>query len=250
MTWIRINHPGTMNALNHELLDELNTSFDHVEQDESTRAVVLTGVSNAFCAGADLKSATRSDGSVDSQRFLNLIERIGRTIERIPAVAKPVIAAVNGVAAAGGLELMLACDVVIAAKGARIGDAHANFGLVPAAGGATRTARIAGPIVAKYLEFTGTFPPPESLASWGLVNEVVADDELEARAEAIAQQIAGKSSTGLAHMKRLVDEGLNHAFAESLRMELEALAEQSRAPDFSEGMDAFRAKRTPHFNAQ
>lgn len=249
VAWLRMNRPDAMNSLNNELLDQLNAALDSVENDPSVHVVVLTGTARAFCAGADLKEIAADDGSIDADKLLTFVDHAAATIQRFPALTKPVIAAINGLALAGGMELMMACDLVIAAQGARIGDAHSNYGLLPGGGGAARLARLAGPLVAKYLAFTGDFLPASELLPLGLVNEVVPDDELHSRAEQLAQRIASKSASGLSHMKRLIDEGLDQPLANALRMEQDALAVHVHSDDLREGLNAFREKRHPHFTS-
>jgi enoyl-CoA hydratase/carnithine racemase len=158
-----------------------------------------------------------------------------------------VIAAVNGIAVAGGLELALACDLVVAADDAVLGDAHANYGLLPGAGGAARLPRVVGPRLAKYLLFTGEILPAQALVASGLVNEVVPAADLNRRVQELAEQIASKSPSVLVAMKRLVDDGLQHSEKDALSMEIDALARQVETSDFLEGLSAFREKRPPRF---
>ena len=112
-----------MNAISTELLDELNLALDEIESDQSVRVVVLTGTGRAFCAGADLKAIANAAGEIDPSQVVEFVSYAGRTIERLAALAQPVIAGVNGLALAGGLELLLASDIVVASSAARIGDA-------------------------------------------------------------------------------------------------------------------------------
>src|ERR1700710_2908348 len=171
--WLRLQRPAAMNAISTDLLDELNVALDEIESDESVRVVVLTGTGRAFCAGADLKALGNAAGEVDPSKVVEFVAYAGRTIERLAALAQPVIAGVNGLALAGGLELLLASDIVVASSTARIGDAHANYGLIPGAGGSARLARVVGAHMAKYLAFTGDHFPPSSPVLAGLVSEVV-----------------------------------------------------------------------------
>lgn len=251
IAWIRLNQPDTMNPLSEQLLDELNSAVDRIENDAAVRVVVLTGSGRAFSAGAELTSIASPDGSIDGESLLNLVRRASATFERLPALNKPVIAAVNGYALAGGMELMMACDMVIAAQSARIGDAHSNYGLLPGSGGAVRLARLVGPMVAKYLAFTGNFVPAADLVPFGLVNEVVPDEELHDRVDQLARQLASKSPRGLAHMKRLIDDGLEQPLATALRLEHQATAvHMYSCSDMQEGLAAFREKRKPLFTDQ
>lgn len=249
LAWIRLNRPETMNAIGHQFLDDLNSVLDTVEKDNAIRVIALTGSGRGFCAGAELKGIADADGSIDSEKLLALVRRASATFERIPALPKPVIAAVNGLALAGGMELMMACDLVIAAESSRIGDAHSNYGLLPGSGGAVRLARLVGPVVAKYLAFTGDFVPARDLLPYGLVNKVVPDEELEARVVELAARLSKKSPRVLAHMKRLIDDGLEQPLVTALRMEHQAMAVHvNSCNDMHEGLAAFREKREPRFS--
>lgn len=248
VTWLRLNRPQCMNSLNTEAIDELNHLLDLSERDSSLRVLVITGTGRAFCTGADLHRIIGADGSIDVDMLLAFVQRVGATFDRIAALSKPVIAAVNGFALAGGFELMAACDIVIANDSARIGEAHSNYGLLPGGGG-TRITRIVGPIVAKYLSFTGDFLPARDLVPFGLVNEVVPDDRLHVRVDELAHKIATRSPRGLAHMKRLIDDGLEQPLVTALRLEQQTLAVHAHSADMQEGLTAFREKRQPRYSS-
>lgn len=247
VAWIRLQRPKAMNSVNGAMLDALNEALDKIEADESIRAVVLTGAGDAFCAGADLKALQVQDGGLDPAQVAEFVSYAAHTLERLPALAQPVIAGVNGPALAGGLEFVLACDVVIASSGAYLGDAHANFGLLPGAGGSVRLARVLGTHRAKYLAFTGQFFPPSHPALAGLVSEIVEPDQLEARLEELAMDFARKSPLGLAAMKRLIDASLDLEIDDALQAEQEALREHAETLDFAEGIAAFREKRPARY---
>jgi enoyl-CoA hydratase len=244
VAWLRLNRPDAMNALSTELLDDLDHAIDIVERDTTVRVVVLTGTGHAFCAGVDLKEIGQPP---DPDRIVAFVRAAGATIDRLPALGKPVIAAVNGLALAGGLELVLACDLVVAAASARLGDAHANYGLLPGAGGAVRLARVVGPTVAKYLAFTGQSLPAADLVPLGLVNEVVPPGRLRTRANELAQQIAAKSPQGIARMKALIRDGLDQPLDTALRLERLVLATHAHSADLVEGLAAFTEKRLPRY---
>lgn len=246
VAWLWLNRPQAMNAINQEMIRDLGAALDVVAADESVRAVVLSGAGRAFCAGGDLK-AIASAGDVDPDALMGFLRGAGAVIDRIPALDKPVIAAVNGIAAAGGLELILACDLAIASNRARIGDAHANFALLPGGGGAARLVRVVGPMLAKRLAFTGDLLPAADLVACGLITEVVPDEQLAQRAGELAQAIAAKSPLGLARMKRLINDALDQALSEGLQAELDALQAHARSADFREGLTAFREKRVPRY---
>lgn len=247
VAWLRLCRPEAMNALDDEMLIRIDTGLDELERDDAVRVVVVTGTGRAFCAGADLKSAIDANGEVDGSALLAFVRRAATVVERLAAFPKPVIAAVNGLALAGGFELALACDLVLAASSARLGDGHATFGLLPGAGGAARLARIAGPRMAKQLAFTGEALPAADLVACGLVNEVVPDDTLEKRTLELASQLAEKSPLGLARMKRLIDDGLDRSLGDALAAEYAAMEAHVHSDDMREGLAAFMAKRQPTY---
>src|SRR3990172_2107434 len=166
--WITLNRPEALNAISPAMIRELGQALDRAEDAPGRRAVVLGARGRAFCAGADLKAL--KEAGEDNARFLDDVLAIMNRLERFRL---PVIAAVNGMALAGGvgggLELLLCCDLVIAAQSAKIGDAHANYGLLPGGGGSVRLPRKIGPTRAKYLMFTGEFVPAADLVAAGLV---------------------------------------------------------------------------------
>lgn len=247
VAWVTLNRPDAMNALSVELLEALRATLAKAEDDLDVRVIILSGNGTAFCAGGDLKDLCLEDGTVDPDSLVEFVRFAGATIERIPALSKPVIAAVNGLALAGGLELVIACDLVVASKSARLGDAHANYGLLPGGGGAARLPRVVSPAVARYLAFTGDNLPAAELVPLGLVNEVVDDEQLESRVAELAARIATKSAPGLAHMKRLINVGLEQPLATALQMEHQALAAHAHGNDMREGLAAFRERRKPVF---
>lgn len=243
--WMTLNRPDALNAITPAMVSGLNTALDKA-QESDVRAVVLTGTGRAFCAGADLKFVRGEAGGDEAalSRFLDTVLLIMNRIETFPM---PVIAALNGLTLAGGLELMLCCDLVVAARSARLGDAHANYGLLPGGGSSVRLPRKIGPTRAKYLLYTGEFVPAEQLVAAGLVNEVVDDDALIAATEALVAKLANKSPLVLRRMKALIDDGLEQPAAVALRQELLASEVHAHSHDLKEGLAAFEEKRKPRF---
>jgi len=244
--WLTLNRPAALNAITPQVVEGLERALASAEQDDAVRAVVLTGTGRAFCAGADLKyvrETTRGDDAAVAA-FLQSVLSVMNRIERFP---KPVIAAINGLALAGGLELVLCCDLVIAARSARLGDAHANFGLLPGGGGSVRLPRKIGPTRAKYLLYTGEFVPAAQLVEAGLVNEVVDDADLLAATGRLVARLRPKSPLVLRRMKALVDDGLEQPIDTALRLELLASEVHSHSHDMKEGLAAFEEKRPPRF---
>ena len=246
--WITLNRPDALNAITPAVISGINAALDKAPQ-AGARAVVLTGTGRAFCAGADLKFIRGESGDDEAalSRFLDTILLVMNRLETFPM---PVIAALNGLTLAGGLELMLCCDLVVAARSAKLGDAHANYGLLPGGGSSVRLPRKIGPTRAKYLLYTGEFVPAEQLVAAGLVNEVVDDDALIAATEALVAKLANKSPLVLRRMKALVDDGLEQPAAIALRQELLASEVHAYSHDMKEGLAAFEEKRKPSFTGK
>lgn len=243
--WVRLQRRDALNSLNYEVVGRLEAALDEALSTPGVQALVLTGTGRAFCVGADLDlidGAGAEPGALED--FLAAVGVMMRRLERLPM---PTIAAVNGLALAGGLELVLCCDLVVAAAGAKIGDFHANYGLLPGAGASVRLPRRVGPALAKQLMFTGAMVEAEDLRHSGLLNDVVPADRLEAEVDALVAQIAAKSPLGLARMKQLVDDALEAPVEVGLRAELLASSLHGRSVDMAEGLAAFREKRTPRF---
>lgn len=241
--WLTMNQPENLNSLGFDLVATLRKAFDEAAKSDEVRVVVLTGEGRGFCAGADLKTMTReyAPGEPD---VLDCIVELFDELRRFP---KPVIAAVNGIAAAGGTELMLCCDLIYAARSAKVGDAHCNYGIVPGGGGAAILPRILPAPIAKYLLFTGELMPVETLAHYGLFNAVVDDDQLLDQVATVASVIASKSPIGLRRTKQVANEALDKTTADAILHERLMSRDQFRSRDYQEGLQAFLEKRKPDF---
>lgn len=246
--WITLNRPAALNSITPAIVAGIESALDRAEHDD-IRSVVLTGSGRAFCAGADLKfvRAASGDGVDKVNSFLASVLAMMSRLERFP---RPVIAAVNGLAMAGGLELLLCCDLVIAARSAKIGDAHANYGLLPGGGSSVRLPRKIGPTRAKLIMFTGESVPAQDLVAAGLVNEVVDHADLMAATNRLVAKLADKSPLVLRRMKALIDDGLEQPSAQALRLELLATEVHALSDDMKEGLAAFADKRKPRFTGR
>ncbi len=248
---ITLNRPDALNSISPAMIDDLNAALDEIEGRRQLCALSISGSGRAFCAGADLKAAQErmvgADAAAVNSQFLDDLRMVLLRIEAFPA---PVIAAVNGLALAGGLELLLACDLVIAAESAKLGDAHANYGLVPGGGSSVRLPRKIGPTRAKQLIFTGQFLPARQMLEWGLVNEVVDDEDLGDAVDRLVETLAARSPIGLRRMKRMVDDGMEQSLQAALRYELSINAQHAASHDRLEGLAAFAEKRTPVFEGR
>ncbi|MET0450401.1 MAG: enoyl-CoA hydratase/isomerase family protein [Mycobacterium sp.] len=251
--WLTLNRSQRLNGLAPEMIDGLSAALDIAEIDTGIRVVVLTAQGSTFCAGADLKylrMLADLPAAKTAELQHQLLEAMGDLLNRMERLAQPVVAAVNGLALAGGLELALACDFIIAARSARFGDAHANYGLVPGGGGSVRLPRRVGPATARFLMYSGATVPAEDLLHTDLIARVVEDDELNSVVEELVSQLVAKSALGLQTMKRLVFDSLDASLADGLRMELDAAREHSLSADMAEGLAAFAAKRSPQFSGR
>jgi len=207
--WFTLNRPDAMNSMTNDMLDRLEAGLLEAESNDDVRVVVLTGNGRAFCAGSDLK---------DTAQELE-----------------------------GGLELAMTCDLVVAAQSAKLGDAHANFGVFPGAGGAAILPRLIPLNVAKYLLFTGKFLSADEMHKYGLVNEVVADEDLHESVQALAELIAQKSPASLRRMKVVANQTQDKSRMDSLTQEQYEFRKHERSYDMSEGLNAFVEKRKPEF---
>jgi enoyl-CoA hydratase/carnithine racemase len=248
--WLTINRPHALNALTREVADEMSAAVIAAENDSDICAVVITAVGRAFCSGADLKYVRDSIEGANPEGQIAFTARLAALFNQLEASKLPIIAAVNGLALAGGLELILVCDIVIAAESAKIGDGHSNYGLLPGGGSSVRLPRRIGPTRAKYLLFTGDLVSARELEAAGLVNQVVADEELDSAVESIVAKLAQKSPLGLARMKWAINDGLDQPTATAVRLEL-ALSDAHRySDDMREGLAAFTEKRAPRFTGR
>lgn len=214
---VTFNRPHAMNALSSALRREFAAAVADLERDEDIKVLILTGAGDkAFTAGMDLKELAEDPAAIAGAN--------GDTPELNPVLAigtcsKPVICALNGVAAAGGFEVALACDVIIASRTARLADTHVRVGVLPGWGLSQRLSRLIGPYRAKELSLTGNFLDATTAADWGLVNRVVEPAELLPAARALAADMAQVQLSMLVGMKQLIDEGYRLAFADALAFE-------------------------------
>ena len=212
------------------------------------RVVVITGSGRAFCAGADLKYIKELLGN--PQKMAEFGQLFHETYGMIENLSKPVIAAINGLALAGGIELLEACDIVIASEEVRIGDQHANFGLVPGGGGTQRLPRLIGIRKAKELLLTGDWVSGKEAEAIGLVNKAVPADKLEEAVNEMATKLAERSPMASKTIKFLVNRGMQTDLATGLELEKGALASHSATEDMAEGVAAFLEKRKPVFKGR
>jgi enoyl-CoA hydratase/carnithine racemase len=225
---------------------ELQRAVTALATDASVRAVIVTGSGKAFSAGADLKER-RGFTLEETRAFL---EQLGTLLSALAALPCPVIAAINGAAFGGGLELALACDFRIAAEGAPMGLVETRLGIIPGAGGTQRLARLIGVARAKELIVTGRRLDAAAARGWGIVSEVVPPAELEAAAQRLADEIAGAAPLAVAQAKAAIDGGVGLSLGEGLLLERRAYEVVLTSADRDEGLAAFAEKRTPVFQGK
>jgi enoyl-CoA hydratase/carnithine racemase len=245
--WLTLSRPADMNALNLEILKGIERGLGEALEDDGIRAVVVTGDGRAFCAGADLKTALGGLGDRGLEVFL---DEASRTLNSLRNFPKPVIAGLNGLTLAGGLELALACDIIVAAANAKVGDGHANYGVFPGAGGAAILPRRIGYHGAALLLFTGDTLPAETLMSWGLIQQIVPAEQLTATIDTLVEKIAQKSPSALRRMKAVARASAHMSEDAALELEKEELRQHMLGSDFREGLAAFAEKRKPKFQGR
>ena len=242
--WLTLNRPKAFNSLTHYILVDLEAALVDFEQDDNIRVVVLTATDcPAFCAGADLKQVLKT-AELGEKDFLM---QCRSSFDALRNCTKPVIAAINGMTMAGGLELTMCCDIVIASDKATFGDAHANFGVFPGAGGAAILPKLVPVNVAKYLLFTGKSLPASEMKQYGFVNEVVGHEQLNSRVLTLCEELAEKSPIVLQRMKKIANQAQDQTRQSALDSELLELREHLLSADMHEGLAAFAKKRKPVF---
>ncbi len=241
--YITINRPQAMNALNDEVLDELHHAFSAFEADGEAKTAILTGEGKAFVAGADISQMYKLDAvggramMVKGHNVMNYME----------AIEKPIIAAVNGFALGGGCELAMACDFRIASEKAKFGQPEVGLGIIPGFGGTQRLPRLVGKAMGKYLIMTAEMINAQKALEIGLVEKVVAAEELLGAAEELAKTIMSKAPIAIAAAKKAVNVGYNMDMNTASAWEIECFTTPFASMDKAEGMGAFLEKRTPEF---
>lgn len=244
-----LNRPHKLNAFNEEMHLLLSQALDDAALDLECRALLLTGEGRGFCAGQDLNDRMGADFSkID----------LGRTIERfynplirkLRSLPKPIVCAVNGVAAGAGANIALACDIVLAARSARFVQAFTRIGLIPDCGGTFLLPRLVGDARARALVLTAEPLPAETAASWGLIWKSLDDDKLIDEAEALTAHLATQPTQALALCKRALAASAANTLDTQLDLERDLQREAGRTPDYQEGVTAFLEKRQPHFTGR
>ena len=247
---ITLNRPKQLNSFNPDMHKALKRALKHAETDDSVRAVLLTGTGRGFCAGQDLNDRNVNSGAEMPDLGESIEKYYNPLIKQISSMPKPVIAAVNGVAAGAGANIAFACDIVFAAKSASFIQAFCKIGLVPDSGGTWSLPRLVGSARAKALMLLGDKVSAAQAQEWGMIWQCVEDEELIETAMSVANHLATQPTKGLGFIKH----ALNHSSENSLEVQLDLEKDlqrlAGRTDDYREGIAAFFDKRAPEFKGK
>jgi len=242
-----INRPQALNTLNSEVFSELYQVFNEIGTDSEIKVVIITGAGDkAFVAGTDIIEM-KSRSRLEIRGFAMAARKANEAIYNL---GKPIIAAINGFALGGGLELAMVCDLRICSENAKFGQPEINLGIIPGGGGTQRLTRLVGMTKAKELLFTGDMIDAQTAVDIGLVNKVVPAGKLMDEAKALAQKLLGKGAVALRLVKTAINNGTNMDLVSALDFEAECFAMCFSTEDQKEGMDAFEEKRKPKFRGK
>lgn len=244
---ITLNRPEALNAFSKEVVSEVLQALEDIRSDESARVVILTGAGEkAFSAGADIKAMIGMN-SLKARELSLMGENLCLALENLE---KPVIAALNGYALGGGLEVAMSCDLRIASENSRMGQTEINIGLIPGWGGTQRLTRLVGRTKAKEMVFTGRMIDARTAEQLGIVNMVVPADKFRETVRQFALELASKAPVALKVAKALIDKGAEIGLDSALALEREGFGVVASTEDLQEGVNAFTEKRKPVFKGK
>lgn len=244
---IALNRPEVFNSFNKEMAKAFQTALDRCERDQAVRAIYLTGIGKAFCAGQDLSEAIDPKGP-GIERIVE--DHYNPIILKLRSIEKPIVCAVNGVAAGAGANIALACDVVVAKSSSAFIQAFSSIGLIPDSGGTYFLPRLIGMQKASALMMLADKISATEAQELGMIYKHLDDDQFEEQSWALALKLASRPTVGLGLTKRLLNESFNNSLAEQLKREGEEQIVAASSKDYSEGVQAFLEKRKPTFTGE
>lgn len=244
---LTLNRPEVFNSFNKEMAMALQSALDAAEKDETVRAIVITGTGKAFCAGQDLAEAMDPNGP-ELQSIVK--DHYNPVIMRIRSIEKPIIAAVNGVAAGAGANIALACDLTIAKNSASFIQAFSKIGLIPDSGGTFFLPRLIGAQKALALMMTGEKISAQQADAMNMIYKAVEDESFEAEVQKMASTLAAMPTKGLGLTKKAVNQSFSNNLEDQLAVEEKLQTEAGQTYDFNEGVNAFLEKRAPVFKGK
>src|SRR4051812_8597840 len=247
---ITLNRPDKLNAFNPDMHALLRKAMDRARDEPQVRAVLLTGSGRGFCAGQDLSERDVAAGAPAIDLSVSLGSNYNPLVRRMRELPKPIVCAVNGVAAGAGANLALACDLVLAARSASFVQAFSKLGLVPDCGGTYFLPRLIGTARAMGLALLAEKLSAEQAAGWGLIWKVVDDADLTRESQALAQSLAGGPTRGYGNLKRALYASAGNSLDAQLDFERDLQRELGLSEDYREGVIAFMEKRTPRFKGK
>ncbi len=247
---LTLNRPDRLNSFTVAMHEEVAAALTEAESDANVRVLVLSGAGRGFCAGQDLNDRAVTPGSEAVDLGASVEKYWAPLIRRLTGLNKPVISAVNGVAAGAGANVALAGDIVIAARSAKFIQSFANIGLIPDSGGTWVLPRLLGQARALGLALTGDPLPAEQAAEWGMIWKCVDDDKLADEVNTLAARFAKGPTRGLAATKKAIRESWQHSLDAELNIERDLMRELGRSADYREGVAAFLEKRKPAFTGK
>jgi 2-(1,2-epoxy-1,2-dihydrophenyl)acetyl-CoA isomerase len=247
---VTLNRPEKLNALNPEMHKLLRQALERAAEEREVRAVLLGGAGRGFCAGQDLSERDVSPGAAPIDLSVSLGSYYNPLVRRLRGLPKPVVCAVNGVAAGAGANLALACDIVLAGRSASFMQSFSRIGLVPDAGGTWILPRLVGKARAMGLALLGEKLSAEQAAQWGLIWKVVEDDVLFSEGIQLAKQLAEGPTRGYGLIKKAMHASSGNSLDAQLELERDLQREAGYSEDYREGVTAFKEKRTPRFKGK
>jgi len=246
---ITLNRPEAMNSMNLEMFDELEEAFKEVVNDADIRVLIIIGSGKAFSAGADFSLVTYMS-KLPSKEFIEKLRYLQSVITLIESMDKVAIAAINGYALGGGLDLALACDLRVAVEGAMMSEHYIKVGIMPDLGGTQRLPRLVGLAKAKEMIFEGEMIDAREAEKIGLINKVVSEDVFESEITALARRIAAGPSVAIGLAKKAINSGLTKDINDGLELEVYGQNRCIQTEDIKEGIASFKEKRKPVFKGK